>query len=108
MTEQTNHPTWTNVRIRNLLKLHEQRPGGLVTIANAEDVCKRVRNELAAESDALRKHLAGACEANGELTIAVNQLQAELATLQAANAAAKQLQPLPRRVEIDLFGHVDD
>lgn len=100
-TEQTNHLTWTNVRIRNLLKLHEQRPGGVVTITNAEDVCQRMRNELVDELMALRKHLAGACEANGELT-------AELAVLKAANEAAKQFQTLPRRVEIDLFGHVDD
>lgn len=57
-TEQTNHLTWTNVRIRNLLKLHEQRPGGLVSIGTAEDVCKRVRDELAAELMALRSEVA--------------------------------------------------
>lgn len=86
-TEQTNHLAWTNVRIRNLLKLHEFRPGGLVTIVNAEDVCRRVRDELVDELMALR---------------------AEVAALKAANEAAKQFQPLPRRVEIHLAGHVDD
>lgn len=116
-TEQATMPeVWTKNRIRRRLKLHEL--GGnsqRVHIDSAAMICQEIVADYEKRIEAVEM---AASQATNDMVADLMALRSELATLKAANAAAKQFpygpeptgrgQPLPRRVEIDLFGHVDD
>lgn len=104
----TEHQEWTTVRIRRLLQLHQYAYSGtakVLSVDNAAAVCFQI---VVAYDKRIEAIELAASQATNDMVAELMVLRAELAALWAANEAARQFQPLPRRVEIDLIGHVDD
>lgn len=97
-TEQATIPmVWTKNRITHNLKLHVYGKSSQLSVDAAVDVCERIVADYEKRIEAVEM---AASKAINDMVADLMALRAEVATLRAANDAAKQFQPLPRRLPV--------